>query len=174
MSKKGEVVSLSVDFCASMLAVVLSCHIVTENNKQEEFWAMDIIKSIGARLKDHEICGYIPYSMMLNSADAIHQGFKIFKAGIESLAVSVIQKDASNHGEVMMNPFDDLQQASRGFRLKFHDAFNIGRDAVICDRAHLTDRFERIRSLLYKNSKGFKSKTSEFDTIEQVVAAYFH
>ena len=87
--------SLSIDFCASMLAICLGCHRVNALNKNVEYFAEELLSEITIAFP--QTCAlantFPPFKTMLLVPAAINQDFKAFKKCIENHSITAITKN---------------------------------------------------------------------------------
>ena len=92
MSDALAVVPLVEHFCALMVATAIVCHQITDKNNFDELSAQEIADGCRIALESHAFFTSLTYDQFSKHPDALHQGLKIFKKGIESRNISFIEK----------------------------------------------------------------------------------
>lgn len=101
MSDVLAVVPLVEHFCSLMVATAIVCHQITDKNNFDELSAQEIVDGCRIALGSHAFSTSLIYDQFSKHPDALHQGFKIFKKGIESRNISVIEKKGEK-GDILM------------------------------------------------------------------------
>ena len=139
------------DYCATMLAMAVVCHKVTEANINLEFTAEDLAEEVDE----------LPFSdrneWCITYPDAVHQGMRIFRKGLK-LGMELIPVYSVNKVDKMMNAFMDFPEQSRGLHLKF-----------LCNTSR-SDEEEVLRAAILKKRSDLLYSIKKFSTKTSVIA----
>ena len=119
MSDSGQLVLLAEDISVALVAITLICHHVTRDNTMSELSAENLIDSITENFEHHSITQFIPFKILTKCADAVQQGFKLFKKSIEIQQIDVIKKQIERDvwGGLMVTFVDKAEVSVENFRV---------------------------------------------------------